>query len=667
MYNRSGAVALLKWRWYLQTMIKLLRRRVGLFASIVMLAGAVPALGQPATPPGNASAPGARDQPVQQPSSEVRVSEYGTVDIIAQNDNIRNVLQKLAVQARRNIVPSFSVDRTISATIYGAPFYDALDALLNTNGLGYIERGEFLYIYTAEELVELRVQERRAVTRIMHLDYLRSDDARMFATALLSPIGTIEATRDSAGDSSGGSGGGGGQADLLTQASTRSQTDPYTIGNESYSLRNAVIIRDYPEHVEEIEALLRELDTRPAQVLLECTILQTTLNEANAFGVDFAILSDVQFTDFFNFPASFNPLNFLRTTGEDADNIPNVNNRSFVGATPGNTGLGQANIRGGVVAGDVAIFIRALDSVTDVTLLSNPKVLALNRQRARVLVGTRVGYLETTIVENQILQTVQFLDTGIGLDIRPAIMRDELVRLEIAPRVSQVVFREIQSADGITQVIPDENIQVVTTHVTVPGGYTAVIGGLFREDTSRARSQVPVLGDIPLIGAAFSGYDNQLEQVEIIFLIKPTVMADRLIREHGEKAIEYTERVRIGSRLGLLPWSRERQSAQLNLKAEQLAQQGKINAANWHIRRSLELHPVQPDAIRISESLAAGKQWWPTRSILHRIINDEYLDAFESEFPGHDMQESEPSSDETRSDDSTDLSETSKPIHPGED
>ncbi len=623
-----------------------------MFGVLVLLGGVAPVLAQPASPQ---TTPSNSDAPVQPASSEVRVSEFGTVDIIAQNDSIRNVLQKLAVQSRRNIVPSFTVERNISATIYGAPFYDALDALLNTNGLGFVEKGEFIYVYTADELAKMRVEERRATIKVIQLDYLASDDAKLFATSLLSSIGIIEATRDSAGDEGGGSGG---ADEQLIQASTKSVSEPYTIGTESYSLRNAVIIRDYPENIAEIEDLLHELDTRPAQVLLEATILQTTLNEANAFGVDFAILSDVQFTDFFNFPASFNPLDFVRTTGSDDENIPRVDNRSFVGATPGNTGMGPASIRGGIVAGDVGIFIRALDTVTDVTLLSNPKVLALNRQRARVLVGTRVGYLETTIVENQVLQTVQFIDTGIGLDLRPAIMKNELVRLEIAPKVSQVVFRQIQSAEGITQEIPDENIQTVTTHVVVPAGYTAVIGGLFREDTSKSRSQVPVLGDIPLIGAAFSGYDDQLEQVEIIFLIKPTVMADRIMREMGEKALDYSERVRIGSRLGLLPWSRERQSAQLNLKAERLATEGRTKEAYWHIRRSLELHPSQPDAIRLSEQIISGREWWPTRSVLERIIDEEYAPDTSGSMEPTSIEMSDPDSDAAGASEAPDESAT---------
>ena len=129
-------------------------------------------------------------------TSEVRVSEYMTVDIVIQDDSITNVLHKLAVQARRNIVPSAAVDRVVNATIYDVPFYDALDGLLRPNGLGYVERGDFIYVYTNEEMAALKLDKWQPVTRIIHLDYLRPEDARDYVIKLLSPDGHIEVTKD---------------------------------------------------------------------------------------------------------------------------------------------------------------------------------------------------------------------------------------------------------------------------------------------------------------------------------------------------------------------------------------------------------------------------------------------------------------------------------------
>lgn len=578
-------------------------------------------------------------------SSEVRVSETMMVDIIVQNDYVTNALHKLAVQARRNIVPSPAVERLVNATIYDVTFYEALDALLRPNGLGFIEQGDFIYVYTGAELTELGLDEWRTVTRILHLDYLRPEDARDFVSHLLSSVGTIEVTKDL--EVEGGQAGGQMAVGGIETGGEGEGEKIYTPNIDEFALSNAIVVHDYPDNVDRIEAVLRDADTQPAQVLIEATILQTSLTEQNAFGVDFALLSGVNFTSFFNFPVGDIPLgikldatpddpgtgqlNIGSPTGGDFDN--------FVIANPGNTGAGAATIRAGYIDDDFGVFIRALDAVSDVTLLSNPKILTLNRQRARVYVGKRVGYLETTIVENQVLETIKFIDTGVILDIRPFILRDGRVRLELAPKVSEVVFREVESISGRLQLIPDEEIETVNANVLVPEGYTAVIGGLFREDTNRTRRQVPLLGDIPIAGAAFRGHDDEVRQIEIIFLIKPTVMRDRVIEQTGRRGEEFADYVRVGAREGLLPWSRQRHAARLNLQAYRFMAEGKFYKALYRLRRSLELKPSQPEVIRTRQELLGDPGWWP-ESFLDRVI---FGDLEGGEVPGEpELLEPEP-------------------------
>ncbi|MHC4274824.1 MAG: type II secretion system protein GspD [Planctomycetota bacterium] len=560
-------------------------------------------------------------------SSEVRVSEYMTVDIVIQNDSITNVLHKLAVQARRNIVPSAAVDRIVNATIYDVPFYDALEGLLQPNGLGFVERGEFIYVYTNEEMAALKLDKWQPVTRIIHLDYLRPTDARDYVIKMLSPDGHIEVTKDIQPEGAGGGAAGAAAGYGGAVAAEGTEDEVYTPELDEFSLTNAIVVQDLAENVDRIESFLRELDTPPAQVLIEATIVQTRLNEANAFGVDFALLTDNAFVDFFNAPLGGVPIGFKTVIDEDSGNLtePVLPKREgFVVSAPGNVAGGDATIKAGYIGSEVGVFIRALDEVTDVTLLSNPKILTLNRQRAKVFVGTKVGYLETTVVENQVLQTIEYIDAGIILDIRPYILRDGRIRLELAPKVSDVVFRVAQSTDGVVQEIPDERIQTISTDVLVPAGYTAVIGGLFREDTTRSRKQVPLLGDIPLAGAAFRGHDDSTEQSEVIFLIKPTILKEEVAIEQGQRGEEYGERVRVGSRLGLLPWSRERQTARLNLQAERLLAAGRPDRALHKIRRSLELYPLQPEVIRMQQELVTDPLWWPTRSYFKRVIDGEF-------------------------------------------
>lgn len=555
-------------------------------------------------------------------TSEVKVSEFMTVDVVAQNDYVTNVLQKLAIQARRNIVPSAHVERLVTANIYGVPFYDALNGLLQPNGLGYVEEGEFIFVYSAEEMEEKQVGGFGAVSKVLHLDYLRAEDAQTYVASLLSANGSTEISRDLGEE--------GGEAAAAVPGSVggavTDTNDIYTPEEDEYDLRNSLIVHDLPERIERVEAFLKEIDTRPAQVLIEASIIQTSITEDNAFGIDFAILGEEAFTDFFQAPVGENPVGFLEefdpVTGLTSPVVPATND-AFALSTPGNTGVGEATIRAGFT-GNIGVFLRALDQVTDVTLLSNPKVTTLNRQRTKVFVGTRVGYFETTTAENIVNQTIKYLDTGIVLDVRPFVLKDGRIRLELSPKISQVSFRNVTAPNGTTQQIPDEQIQTVTTDVLVPDGYTAVLGGLFREDTERQRNQIPVLGDLPLLGSLFQGRDESLRQTEVVFLIKPTVVQDEQLTALGADGDEWAQGVRVGSRYGLLPWSRERQSARLNLEAERLLSEGEVKKARHRLRSSLGMFPQQAGVVRALERLDREDLWIRDLSYLNRMVDEEY-------------------------------------------
>ena len=532
------------------------------------------------------------------PAPDVRVSEHMTVDLRVHDEDLANVLQLLSLQSSRNIVASRAVTAKVTANLYGATFYEALDAILHVNGYGYVERGNFIYVYTLEELQTIRRAERRPVARVVTLNYLNGNDAASFVTPLLSEIGQIRTNGDVG-------------SFLIPDG---------PVGAESYALAATLVVFDYPEHVEEIERLVRQLDTRPAQVLVEATILQTKLTEANAFGVDFSVVGNLDFADFVPSGGPLSIFNALRSPG-GGDGQGGVGAQEGVGvvSTPGNTGAPGGTLRIGIVQGDFSMFIRMLDEVADTTVLSNPKILALNRQPARVLVGRRLGYLSTTATETSTTQTVQFLDTGTQLSFRPFISNDGMIRMELRPSVSQGFIRQSVDSNNIPISIPDEETQELTTNVVVRDGSTIVLGGLFKETTSLARRQVPVLGDIPIIGAPFRGHDDSIDRVEIIFLITPTIVNDNSLLAQGEQAMEYTERVRAGARQGLLPWSRERMTAKLNVEADELMRRGDREQAIWKVRRSLELNPNQPDAIRLRDQLTQEFDRWPSRSILDDI------------------------------------------------
>ena len=563
------------------------------------------------------------------PSTDgVEVSEYLTVDLHVQDEDLGNVLQMLSIQSERNIVMSSDVSATVTADLYDVTFHEALEAILNVNGYGYVERGNFIYVYTLEEISQIEQQSRVPVSKVVQLDYLNANDAAEFCSPLLSEIGQIKTNGD---------------VDIFNVP------DDTPVGDEQFALSATMVVFDYPEHVVEIEKLLKQLDTKPSQVLVEATILQTALSEQNAFGVDFSFLNDINFTDFISTGGPLSVANALIRGGAGGagEGLSPANNNAVGGAsTVGNT-QGPGGFKVAVIQDDFSLFVKLLDEVSDTTVLSNPKILAVNRAPARVLVGERVGYLNTTSTETSTTQTVEFLDTGTQLAFRPFISTNGHIRMELKPRVSEGVIREATDATGSSVTIPDEITQELTTNVIVRDGNTIVLGGLFKETTVVGRRQVPFVGDIPIIGAAFRGHDDSTDRSEIIFMITPTIMNDDVLLAQGEAAEDAVSRVRTGTRKGLLPWSRDRMTAKLNIQAERLAEEGDTKKALWKLRRSLNLNPNQPEAIELREKLLGKQSHWPSRSILDRVIDQEmghdYMSA-ELDLPAAPM---DSSSDDT--------------------
>ena len=539
----------------------------------------------------------------------VAVNEYDLVDLHVNNEDLGAVLQLLSIQSQRNIVSSNSVQASVTADLYGVTFYEALDAILHVNGFGYIEKGNFIYVYTREELEEFERLSRRMVSRIVNLDYLNATDAAEFVKHLLSDQGQI--TTNGA-----------------TQAFALSEGAPS--GADTYANTATIVVRDFEENVEEIIGLVAELDTKPVQVLVEATILQTSLNEANAFGVDFAIISDLNFGDFLGSGGPLSVVDGLINgssqdiTGADVP-AAGTNQRGFgLGSSIGNVD-GPATLKMGVVSKDVSVFLRVLDQVTDVTVVSNPKLLTLNRQPARVLVGTRVGYLNTVTTDTSTTQAVEFLDVGTQLAVRPFVSKNGLIRLELRPQVSSFSLRQVTDNSGSTVTIPDEDTTEMTTNVMLRDGQTAVLGGLFTETTTSTRRQVPLLGDIPVIGAAFRGSDDETRRSEIIFLITPSIVNDDILADAGEMANQYVDNARVGARKSLLPFSRERRVGQLLIEARRLADEGDTNRALFLIDRALRLSPQSPDARAMRTELTNKVERVPSRVMMNGIMRRELL------------------------------------------
>ncbi len=540
-------------------------------------------------------------------AQDVVVDDFGTVDISVQDTDLAQVLQMLSLQSRKNIITSKRVSARVTANLYDVTFKEALDAILHVNGYGYIEQGNFIYVYTLEEIAELEKAARKTESRRFALEYLSAADAAEFVKPLLSDKGKLS---------------------FLGEVEKGFKPDDTTAGEDSWAYAAMLVVNDYPENVESITKLLGELDTPPQQVVVEATVVSTVVNEDNAFGVDFSVIANSDFTDFFNPLAAVNDLirgnntPDARPTNPEQGFVPGNNRADAVTSTVGNT-AGPGGLKVGVIQGDVAVFLRVLDEVTDSTVLARPRVMALNRQRAQVLVGDRIAYLSTTQTETSTTQAVQFLDTGIRLIFRPFISSDGSIRMELYPSVSEARLRSSTGVRGTGQEIPDERTSEITTNVRMRDGQTLVLGGLFQEDTTISRSQVPWLGDIPIVGAAFSGQTDKITRREIMFLITPTIVHDQLVDAWSKQAEEFVDAVRVGARAGLLPFSRELMTGNQNHDAYAAFQAGDYETAMFHINNSLRINPNQPEIQKLRNEISSQSTELPTRSLMDQILETE--------------------------------------------
>ena len=510
----------------------------------------------------------------------VRVTDAGLLDLHVRDMELATLLEMLSYQARSNIVTSTRVSGKVSANLYSVTLEQALDAVLLPNHFAYLPMDKTVFVGTEEEIRAMRPPP---MTRVFKLRFLRPAEAAKALKAVLAPDATIVEGGTETGAASGNAPAAGGSGAKLA-----ADMGPATV--------DYLIVTDYPDRLHAAEQLLAELDQRPKQVLIEATVLRATLTESNQFGIDFTVLGGV---DFQNVNSTSNAGADLHTgalpPNKFQDEVVNVNT-SFTGnITGGGFTLGFIN-------NGVAMFVRALEEVTDVVVVGNPKVIALNKQEADVIVGRRDGYLTTTVTETAAVQTVEFLETGTQIRFRPIINDDGSVRLAVHPK---------DSSGGLTAAnLPFEETTEAHADVLVNDGDTVLIGGLFRERTVGSRSQVPALGDVPLIGLAFGSRNDQTIREEVIILLTVHILKETDEEQAAQRALaDDVERIRVGNRRGLFGIGRERLAQAFFHAALSDLERGNTGLALLNARIAVYNQPKHLAALKLEERLLHTRLW----------------------------------------------------------
>ena len=175
--------------------------------------------------------------------------------------------------------------------------------------------------------------------------------------------------------------------------------------------------------------------------------------------------------------------------------------------------------------------MNALETLTNVNVLSSPKLLVLNNHEAQLQVGDQVPVVTQSAVSavgdnSPIVNSVQMLDTGVILRITPRVNKNGLVLLDIAQEVSDAVPTSSSTINS-----PTIKQRKVSSSVAVHDGETLALGGLIRDTRSKTRDGLPILRRIPVVGALFGSTGNTRTRTELVVLLTP-----RVIRSSDEAA-----------------------------------------------------------------------------------------------------------------------------------
>lgn len=488
---------------------------------------------------------------------------------------IRKALAMLGSMCQKNIVPSPGVDGQLAfRSLRDVTFEEAMDAILGESFV-YEQKGNLIKVYTKDEYKKIREDPERMEYRVFTLYYTSATEMVKLIAPVLSGAGFIQASTPAE-----------------TVGTTGESISTGTGGGDTMALNDMIVVRDYPENIAEAEKLLKELDIRPRQVLVEATILSANLTEQMSLGVDLNLMGGVSITgtDASSADAYNTAITAQTPIAQIAGGIDGTPLESSGFATAGGDGL-----RIGVTSGKLSAFITALEQVTDTTVLANPKILAVNKQLGQVYIGTKIGYeSQTTQTDTSTTQEVEFLDTGTKLSFRPYIGDNGYIRMDIHPKDSSGTLK--------ANDIPDESSTELATNIIVKDGQTIVIGGLFRDVVVSSRSQIPLLGDLPLIGAAFRGTTDTMTRQEVIVLLTPHIIDDADDTE-SQARVDDVRRKRLGARDEIQWTSKSRLAEDRYARAVNFYLDNDKVSAMRELRYVLELRPSYLEAIRLKERI----------------------------------------------------------------
>lgn len=411
-----------------------------------------------------ATAPAALPAVESAPVAVAAPKDSGTSDtvVIEYSDaDIQNVLRTLAAKAQLNLVLGDEVMGKVTVHLENVTYEEAMKLIVESKGFAFLKDKNIVRV-KSKELLQAEPTELKLFT----LNYAKAEDIKKTLDSMLSPQG-------------------------------KSQIDVRS---------NTLVISDTPSSLAKLVPLIASLDGQTTQVMIEAKFIETIRNPHKDLGVNW---SDTLLNHKISAGGTGLGGNFTMTKDTGGPSGPWMS-----------TAL--------LDFGKAQIVFSYLNQDTDTELLANPSVVTTDNGKAKIKITQEFPIPTFSFNEQTASFTINgfmYKDIGITLNVTPRINKDAFITLEVAPEVSSQTGTKTFSSGGSSFDIPVVDTRQAATTVLIKSGNTLAIGGLIRTDVGNHFTKVPLMGDVPVLGALFRSKNLDKVKRNLLIFLTPTIIS----------------------------------------------------------------------------------------------------------------------------------------------
>lgn len=439
---------------------------------------------------------------LRQPTLEERTYTGAPISLDFQNMDVRQILFILGQHTNTNIISGDNVGGNITLRLINVPWDQALDIILKSKNLDKRVNGNVIWVAPAAELAKQEADDLKTIKEKEELEPIRTEYIRLNYAKAQDIRTMIESNRSSSGRDND-------NVSLLTNRGT------VTIDART----NTLIIKDTSASISNIRDLISKIDIPVKQVMIEARIVNATDGFSKQMGVKWGILSNgaahnrnllVGGTDTTLWDLKTPEVD--STTGRATYTITRPQNL--------NVNLGVANPAGSIAFGLLSISdllldleLSAMQADNKGEVISSPKVLTADKQKAKVMSGTQIAYQEASASG---ATSTSWVEAALSLEVTPNITPEGRIGMDLLIENG----RPTTAPDGSVAI----NKDLVQTNVVVDDGQTVVLGGIFTNTIENSVSKVPFLGDLPYVNRLFKRTTKSNTKQELLIFVTPKLV-----------------------------------------------------------------------------------------------------------------------------------------------